>query len=118
MAAPVVDTVLTLRALVKCTGPANETRLSLVWMLPPIETAPAPVCCRGPVKEKLTPPLVSVPELSNTIAPPPVVEKAPLKEIAPLAILTPPERLVAKPPEKVVVPEPPVWVSAPTLTPP
>lgn len=116
IAAPVVETVLTVKLLVKVTGPATEAKSSVVWMLPPIKTAPVPVCWKGPSREKAAPAAVKVPELFKTSAPPFEVVIDPDKLTALVAILIPPAPVVESPPAKVVVPRPPVCVKAPKFT--
>lgn len=108
IAAPVDETVLTVKLLVKVTGPAKETRSSVVWIVPPIETPPAPVCWKGPSRENPAPEAFKAPELFKTRAPPLAVVIEPAKVIALVEILAPAAPVVASPPPNVVVPRPPV----------
>lgn len=104
---PVELTVLMLKSLDRETGPLKETRSSVVVMLPPIETPPAPICWKAPSKLKVTLDAVSVPELLKMAGALLVVIVAPPIEILFVAMLTPP--ISARiPAVTVVVPVPPV----------
>lgn len=84
--------------------------------MPPIETAPEPVCWKGPSRAKAAPAAVNVPELFKTSGPPFEVVIDPDRLIALVAMLIPPAPVVANPPPIVVVPRPPVCVKEPTDT--
>lgn len=111
---PVVLTVSMLKLLVNETGPLKETRSFVVWMLPPIETPPAPVCWKAPSKLKAAFDAVKVPELLKIAGALLAVDTAPVIERLLVAMLIP--AVSAKSPSaKAVVPVPPVCVKDPTI---
>jgi len=114
IAPPVVLTVSINKSVDSATGPANETRSSVVKMLPPIETPPAPVCWKAPSKLNVASAAVKVPELLKIAGALFVVTVAPFITMLLVVILTP-AALATIPAPTVVVPVPPVWVKEPTV---
>ncbi len=105
---------LRLRVLLSATGAVNRMGAPLVIMLPPMVTAPAPICCRPPSKLKAIGDAVKESELFNVNTPPFAVETIPSKTILLVFNVIPVALVEVIPAEKVVVPVPPFWMKSPT----
>ena len=116
MSAPVNTSESKVVAPLKVIGPANAIVESCVMTLPPIDTDPAPACCKAPERLKLAPAAtVKAPELSNTRGPPLAVVIEPAKLITGVAMLMPPKAVEVMPEPMVVVPVPLVTSKEPTF---